>query len=63
MVTPVCKSRGTLTSGVRVKVPLDSAAYLWEAISDMAIGETHDWLIVGASGALFDHAIDGGRPA
>ena len=46
-----------------VIVALDSVEVSWEALSDMArVGETRDWLMLGAAGALCDHAIDGGRP-
>ena len=45
-----------------VIVALDSADDLWEALSDMArVGETRDRPMLGAAGALCDHAIDGGR--
>jgi len=48
---------------VAVTVALDSTEDLCEALSDMArVGETRDWLMLGAAGALCDHAIDGGRP-
>ena len=43
---------------------LDSAADLWDALSDMAmVGEAWDWLRLGATGALCDREIDGERPA